>query len=103
MIKAFLEFSDQDAVLLRSHSMPIEGKANIGKNLTAINDTLFTLTWKPLHITISESADLAYTYGTFSSVVNDTLRTEGTYLTIWKKQDDLSWKWILDTGNEGLD
>ena len=26
----------------------------------------------------------------------------GTYVTIWKKDADGTWKWVLDSGNEGL-
>jgi hypothetical protein len=27
---------------------------------------------------------------------------EGTYCTVWKKDKDKKWKFVLDTGNEGL-
>lgn len=104
MKKAFLTFADDEAVLLRSNSMPIVGKENIGKSNTKIVDTTFTLTWKPIHVFISKSADLAYTYGTYTlTVKNDTSLTEGTYVSIWKKQENETWKWVLDTGNEGLE
>jgi ketosteroid isomerase-like protein len=26
----------------------------------------------------------------------------GTYTSIWKKQSDGTWKFVLDTGNEGV-
>ena len=104
MKKAFLTFSDDEAVLLRSNSMPIEGKENIDKSFTKLNDSAFILTWKPLNGFISESADLAYTYGTYTLTdKNDTSETKGTYLSIWKKQENGTWKWVLDTGNEGLE
>ena len=104
MKKAFLTFADDEAVLLRSNLMPIEGKEKIGKSYTKVNDTLFALTWKPLNVFISKSADLAYTYGTYSLIIkNDTSETKGTYLSIWKKQENGTWKWVLDTGNEGLE
>lgn len=104
MKKAFLTFADDEAVLLRSNSMPIVGKDNIGKSNTKIVDTTFTLTWKPIHVFISKSADLAYTYGIYTlTVKNDTSLTEGTYVSIWKKQENETWKWVLDTGNEGLE
>ena len=104
MKKAFLNFADDEAVLLRSNSMPIEGKEKIGKSYTNLVDSVFTLIWKPLNVFISESADLAYTYGTYTlKIKNDTSETKGTYLSIWKKQENGAWKWILDTGNEGLE
>jgi ketosteroid isomerase-like protein len=27
----------------------------------------------------------------------------GTYVSIWKKQPDGKWKFILDSGNEGIE
>jgi ketosteroid isomerase-like protein len=27
---------------------------------------------------------------------------KGTYLTIWEKQPDGSWKFVVDTGTQGL-
>ena len=71
MKKAFLFFADEDAVLLRANSFPVEGKEKIGKSFTEFSDSGFVLTWKPLKGFISESADLGYTYGTFTSVINN--------------------------------
>ena len=104
MKKSFLKFADEKAVILKNHSMPIVGKKNIGKSYTGLVDTVFTLTWKPLYGYSSKSADLAYTYGTYTlSNKNDTSLTKGTYVSIWKKQADGTWKWVLDSGNEGLE
>jgi len=104
MEKAFLKYADDEAVLLRTHSMPIVGKEKIGKRYTDSDDTGFTLSWKPLYADVSKSKDLAYTYGTYTlSIKSDKSETYGTYLSIWKKQADGSWKWVLDTGNEGLE
>ena len=103
MKKAFLKYTDDEAVILKNRSMPIVGKENIGKSYTKLVDTGFTLLWKPTFGYISKSADLAYTFGTYTlSVKNDTSVTKGTYVSIWKKQKNGDWKWILDTGNEGL-
>ena len=104
MKKAFLKFVDEKAVILKNHSMPIVGKENIGESYTNLVDTGFILTWKPLYGDISKSTDLAYTYGTYTlSIKNDTSLTGGTYVSIWKKQENGIWKWVLDTGNEGLE
>jgi ketosteroid isomerase-like protein len=103
MFKAFLTYADDEAVILKNNSMPITGKDKIGKSYTGKSDTSFMLTWSPLDVFISKSADLAYTFGTYTlEYRNDTLQTYGTYVTIWKKQPNGEWKWVLDTGNEGL-
>jgi ketosteroid isomerase-like protein len=28
--------------------------------------------------------------------------SKGTYVTIWRKQKDGKWKFVLDTGNQGV-
>ena len=61
------------------------------------------LTWRPVGADISASGDLGYTYGTFefrSKDKNGKPTVEhGKYTSIWKKQNDGSWKVVLDMGN----
>jgi ketosteroid isomerase-like protein len=60
------------------------------------------LTWEPLYADISVSGDLGYTYGLFAShTKTGKLLGRGKYVTIWKKQRDGTWKYVLDGGNEG--
>ena len=58
--------------------------------------------WEPDQAVISASADLGYTMGhaTITSPGKDgKMETEHErYITIWKKQPDGSWKFILDGG-----
>jgi ketosteroid isomerase-like protein len=100
---AFITFADHNAVLMRSHGMPLEGLAAIKEHITMRPDTGYVLTWKPIFGEVSSSGDLGYTYGTWEFKTKpDTAAFQGTYTTIWKKQADNTWKWVLDTGNEGL-
>jgi ketosteroid isomerase-like protein len=46
------------------------------------------------------SGDLGYTYELFTVTAKDTTM-QGTYVSIWKKQKDGNWKFVLDTGNPG--
>jgi Ketosteroid isomerase homolog len=100
MKKAFIEYMDNDGVLLRPNHMPIVGAYAIDF-LTQINDSSYTLTWKPISGTIAGSNDLGYTYGVYNLQLPDTALS-GTYVTIWKKQPDGKWKFLLDAGNEGI-
>lgn len=103
MKTAFIEYASENAVLLRQGSMPIVGKAEIAKTNEPIQDQEFILTWEPLYGDIAKSGDLGYTYGIFTMVVRaDSSVNKGTYVSIWKKQADGSWKWVMDTGNEGI-
>lgn len=105
MQKAFLHYVADDGVRLLPKKKPIEGKAAIAKGFEGKNDTSFELTWEPTFSDISESGDLGYTYGIWTLTFKnptDNPQKKGTYTTIWKKQKDGTWKWVLDSGNEGL-
>jgi len=100
MKKAFIEYMDDEGILLRPGHPPIVG-ADAIDYLSQSNDTAFTLTWKPSAAEVSSSGDLGFTYGIYLLQLPDT-SFAGTYVSIWKKQRDNKWKFILDTGNEGI-
>jgi len=99
--KAFIEFADDSVVLLKPNRMPIVGKLSLIKSYEGKSDSGIALTWNPENAIIAESGELGYTYGFWTYVAkSDTSR--GTYLTVWKKDSKGNWKYIADTGNEGL-
>ncbi len=102
MKTAFIEYLDSNGVLLRSNRLPIAG-ADAIDYLIQQNDTDYTLTWEPSHGTVAQSGELGYTYGIYALRPSrkDTI-IYGTYVSIWKKQKDGSWKYVLDSGNEGI-
>ena len=104
MVEAFNSFCHEEGVLLRANNYPIVGKDHISDALSDTPDSLFTLTWKPSEARISESGDLGYTYGIYTlSYKDDPSASEnGTYVTIWLKDEDDNWKFVMDTGQEGL-
>lgn len=97
---AFLAYADSTAVLLRAQNPPMQGHTAF-KYIESMNDTGVTLTWEPGFASVAASGDLAYTYGIYTFASKDTT-TRGTYVTIWKKDAAGNWKFVLDTGNEGL-
>jgi ketosteroid isomerase-like protein len=99
MKKAFLEYLANDAVLLRPGQMPIiEG--DVISFLSAQEDTSFVMSWEAKGGHIAQSNDLGFTYGIYKVKTKDTVLS-GTYVSIWQKQDDGSWKVVLDSGNQG--
>jgi ketosteroid isomerase-like protein len=100
MTAAFLEYIDSTGVLLRPGHYPIIGK-DAQTFLRAGEDSSFTLTWEPSAAEISASGELGFTYGIYTLDLRDTA-IKGTYVSIWKKQADGKWKFVLDTGNQGL-
>ncbi len=102
MKQAFIEFMDADGILLRPGYNPIIG-ANAVDFLIQQNDTSYTITWQPQHAVVANAGDLGYTYGIYQLLPHAMDTTlYGTYVSIWKKQKDSSWKFVLNTGNEGI-
>ena len=101
---AFLAMFDSAGVTLASHKPPVEGYNEIKKLILSHNDSGFTLTWKPKFAKVAASGELGYTYGTYkvTDKKTKTISEEGTYTTIWIKNNRGEWKALLDTGNEGL-
>lgn len=66
-------------------------------------DPNWSITWAPLYAEAAQSADLGYTTGSFeihdkSSEGTPVVR-KGSYVTIWRKQPDGTWKVALDIGS----
>ena len=102
MRNAFMEYMDSNAVLLRPNHLPIIGARTI-EYLLEQNDSGYTLKWQPHNAMVSRSADLGYTFGIWALQPKgqDTV-LYGTYVSIWKKQEYGTWKYVLDAGNDGL-
>ena len=81
----------------------VVGKAAIRELMApSLGDTARTLTWTPTSADVSESGDLGYTIGRWERthrLRDSTVTTRGSYVTIWRKQQDGSWKVVLDIGN----
>ena len=102
MKNAFIEFIDSNGVLLKPNHLPIMG-ANAIDYLIQQNDSAYTLTWEPYYADVANSGEMGYTYGIYElrPKSKDTI-IYGSYTSIWKKQNDGKWKFVLDTGNEGI-
>lgn len=102
MKMAFIDYLDSNGVLLRPGRLPIAG-ADAVDYLIQQNDNDYTLTWEPRNGAIAKSGELGYTYGVYAlrPSQKDTV-IYGTYVSIWKKEKDGTWKYVLDSGNEGI-
>jgi len=101
-VEAFLAYMADSAILFPSRSNQVTGRENIRKHLSEGSENA-VLTWAPLKAEVASSADLGYTYGTseYKSKGEDGKPAVhyGKYVTVWKKQADGSWKFIVDIGN----
>ena len=103
MFVAFLAYIADDGVILQDNSYPVKGKAALMKRFEGKSDTSFVLSWEPLYEKIAASGEIGYTYGLHTRLVKATGEvSRGTYLTVWMKQPDGSWKFVMDTGTQGL-
>ncbi len=98
--KAFAHFAADSATLFRRGSEPILGREAI--RIASTDTSGSVLRWTPYFADIAASDDLGYTLGQSQYIYKDSSGAEkisyGYYVTIWKKQPDGSWKYVLDTG-----
>lgn len=97
--KAFLSYAAEDAILIRN-SQAVEGRASIEKYFSEQPDEGQSLSWTPRKIEVAASGELAYSFGDFAFTRIDDMGDEqilhGNYCTIWKRQPDGSWKFVVD-------
>ena len=99
LVEAFAFYAADDGVIRRSKKI-IKGKAAIRawyENDVRPNETL---TWSPAFIDVSNSGDMAWTYGDFTFTYYDSLgnekKNQGIFHTVWKRQDDNTWRFVWD-------
>ncbi len=72
--------------------------------LPMFSDSAFEIHWVPSFSAVSSTGDLGYTVGTYemtSSGEDGPVARTGTYLTVWRRQANGSWKVEADIGNPG--
>jgi ketosteroid isomerase-like protein len=96
---AFIYFAGDSVVKMREGKFPIVGKEEMARIYLARPDSAMTLQWKPVKAEISQSNDLGYTFGIWELYLKDQDTTlYGNYLSIWKKQANGTWKYVVDAG-----
>ena len=62
-----------------------------------------SLSWHPLYADVAGSLDLGFTIGEYSvtsrGASGAAVQHFGKYLTVWKRQPDGTWKFVIDGGN----
>lgn len=96
--EAFFAFADEAATINRGEL--IHGRKEILDFYQKAKMENVQLNWSPDSVFVSESTDLAYTYGNYKMIITDSLgqasSRSGIFHTIWKKQKDGGWKYIWD-------
>lgn len=99
-----LTFFADNAILLSPRSPAVEGKENIRKVWQQMLGLPGPgLSFTAVRVEVARSGDLAWEYGAYEFSTTDkkgkTTTEKGTYVTVWKKQSDETWKVVGDIHN----
>ena len=101
--EAWASWFDEDGAIIQPRVGEIRGRAAIRDFMAALDDPSVSLSWEPVRADIAASGELGWTTGSYvsSSVAPDGTpqRGEGRYVSIWRRQEDGSWKVVMDLGN----
>lgn len=91
-----------DAYFVAPGLKPASGSADVRKAYEeGLKDPNFNITFAPDKIDVARSGDLAYSRGRFTEKYTDPASKQvksgsGSFITVYKKQDDGSWKAVED-------
>ena len=95
-------FYAENAVLMPPGGAVTKGRDAIQQAFTTMmQDPNFALSFAPTKIVVAKSGDLAYDLGEFQLTTSDKKKKPSTlkasYVVVWGKQMDGSWKCLVDT------
>lgn len=99
-------FYADDAVLYVPGAPPVKGKAAIRMALgDMVKDPSMTLSYTTETAEAAKSGDIGYTAGSYTMTMTDpkskkVMTSKGSYVTVFKKQADGSWKAVQDMANQ---
>lgn len=96
---AFLAFIADDGLLFRPGA--VNGKKWMLEHPVPASDKKPLLAWQPAYAGMAASGDMGFTTGPWESKadVNDEKPSGyGHFVTVWKKQPDGAWKFVVDLG-----
>jgi ketosteroid isomerase-like protein len=99
-----LEGWAEDAVMMAPGMPPLKGKDAIKAYVNeGLNIPGYKIRWEPLEVHVSDCGDMAYMIERNEIIVNDSLgnpvASYNKTVTVWRKQDDGSWKNVIDMWN----
>lgn len=101
VLAAFQHFAAPDVAFLDVDPRQLRGRDAVLARMKDFPKDA-TLTWSATFTDVSDDATLTYNYGRYelrAKGPDGTERTSGGwFLTIWKKQPDGSWRYVMDNG-----
>jgi ketosteroid isomerase-like protein len=101
LLAAFKHFAAPDVAFIDTDPRQFRGLAAVEKRIGP-DVPGQSLTWSAYYTDVSDDGTMAYNYGRYESRYTGTdgnVSTHtGWFLTIWKRQPDGSWKYVMDNG-----
>ena len=97
--EAFMAYIADDGLLFRPGA--VNGKKWMIEHPVPPSDKNPLLAWQPSFAGMSASGDMGFTTGPWESKADrkdPSPSAYGHFVTVWKKQADGSWKWVVDIG-----
>lgn len=83
---------------------PLAGKQALTEHYKQVfADADLKLSWVPTKGEVFAGGKMGFTVGKYTALYKDDgklMEQTGTYITVWKKQEDGSWKIVADTGSD---
>lgn len=103
----WVAFYADDAVLLPPNEKKADSKDGIRKSIGGLLALPgLSVHWAPAKVEVARSGDLAYTQGSYTLTTTDAkgkpTTDQGKTVEIWKRQEDGSWKCIVDMWSSDL-
>jgi ketosteroid isomerase-like protein len=95
--KALLTYAEDSMIIPREGKLPLMTKAEATTSW-ADKPVITEISWKPIKVKASKNGEMGYSFG-FSTYRGKDTVTYTNYCTIWHKQNDGSWKFVYDGGN----
>lgn len=101
LLAAFSHYAAPDVAFIDTDPRRFRGleavRERLGPDVPGVK-----LTWSASFTDVSDDGTMGYNYGRYESRRSDPDGKEvvrgGFFLTIWKKQPDGSWRYVMDTG-----
>jgi ketosteroid isomerase-like protein len=96
---AFLAFIAEDGILFRPTA--VNGKKWLQEHPLPPSEKLPLLAWQPAYAGVALAGDMGYTFGPWEykeDIKDENPVAYGHFATVWKRQSDGSWKFVIDHG-----
>ena len=104
-VDKILSYWSDDAVVYPPGVAAVSGKPAIRAYVTnSLKTPFFSISWRPAQAVVAASGDLGYTMGsneiTFADAKGKVTRSQGRYLTVWRRNGGGPWKCVVDFWND---